>query len=324
MATTDPKVLAQVERMFVGLVPHNDALGLRVRHFGQGRATTVLPWAARLVGDPRTGVLHGGAVTSVVDATCGAAVFAALRAPVPIATLDLRIDYHRAARSQAEVCCEATCDRVTRHVGFTRATAHDGDPRDPIATAAGTFVIASSRSERSAVPVRVPVPMPAVPDMPVPVPDVPDLSAPDLAAAIARARAGDIAPLAAAIPYARFLGLTGETREGTRTTKLAYSPANIGNASLPALHGGTLGALLESAALFEVLATPRSTQDGDVLPRTISLTVQYLRSGRPVDTFARAEVVRAGRRVVTLQARAWQDDPALPVATAQVHALVVP
>jgi acyl-coenzyme A thioesterase PaaI-like protein len=104
---------------------------------------------------------------------------------------------------------------------------------------------------------------------------------------------------------------------------MPFRARNVGDSSLPALHGGTLGALLEAAALFELFAVQASSSaPGEALPRTINVTFDFQRSGRPVDTFAVAEVIRAGRRVATVHARAWQDDPKAPVATAQMHALL--
>jgi uncharacterized protein (TIGR00369 family) len=320
-----PDVLSLVTRMLVDRVPHNAALGLHVRHFGGGRAETTLPWAEHLVGDPRTGVLHGGAITSTIDATCGAAVFAGLRAPTPIATLDLRVDYLRPARPGEAVLCDATCDKVTRHVAFTRATAHHGDPREPIATAAGAFMVfrrgRAFSSETAA---------PAEPRAEAPAEETAEKARADIAFddALAAARAGgDVDPLVHAIPYARFLGLRAEAgaagNESARAMVMPFRARNVGDSSLPALHGGTLGALLEAAALFELFAFQASSSaPGEALPRTINVTFDFQRSGRPVDTFAVAEVIRAGRRVATVHARAWQDDPKAPVATAQMHALL--
>ncbi|MCU0701117.1 MAG: PaaI family thioesterase [Myxococcaceae bacterium] len=121
-----------------------------------------------------------------------------------------------------------------------------------------------------------------------------------------------------AVPYFRFLGLTLERIDGRLRARMAFSEHLVGNPTLPALHGGTLGALLEMVAQCEVLDRAAS----EVLPKTITLTVDYLRSGAPVDTFAVAEVVRRGRRVATVKARAFQQDPQSPIALATVHLLV--
>lgn len=142
----------------------------------------------------------------------------------------------------------------------------------------------------------------------------------ELAALLASVReGGDPQPLIDALPYARFLGLEVR-REGTEIlTTMRYHEALIGDASLPALHGGTLAGLLESAAVFSVLLSPEPT----VLPKTITLTIDYLRSARAVDTHCRVRVIRRGRRMAVLEASAYQEDPAQPVATATVHLLLV-
>jgi uncharacterized protein (TIGR00369 family) len=136
---------------------------------------------------------------------------------------------------------------------------------------------------------------------------------------LAEARAsGDFAALVRAIPFCTFLGMELVEQDGELLGKLRFAPHLVGNPMLPALHGGTLGALLESIAIFAVL----SETQGPGGPKTISVTVEYLRSARPVDTFARAEVVRQGRRVATVRAVAWQDDPRKPVAAASVQLLL--
>ncbi|MFY1826932.1 PaaI family thioesterase [Myxococcus fulvus] len=118
-----------------------------------------------------------------------------------------------------------------------------------------------------------------------------------------------------AIPYTRFMGIGVENLAGEMMCRMRYQPMLIGNSFLPALHGGTLGALLESASIFELLLkteTPR-------VPKVISLTVDFLRSGKPQDTFARAIITRQGRRVANVRVDAWQDDRTRPIASA--HAL---
>jgi acyl-coenzyme A thioesterase PaaI-like protein len=129
---------------------------------------------------------------------------------------------------------------------------------------------------------------------------------------------GDFAGIVAEIPYARWIGFTVEQTAEGLVGKLAFSDKLIGNPALPALHGGTIGALLESTAIFQVLWAHESI----VLPKTISITVDYLRSGRPVDTFASATITKRGRRVVNVRAEAWQDDRGAPIAAAHAHFLV--
>ena len=121
------------------------------------------------------------------------------------------------------------------------------------------------------------------------------------------------------IPYAGFLGLSVAMQGDELITTMRYGDHLIGNPSLPALHGGTLGALLESAAIFELLWRAETA----VLPKTITLTVDYLRSGAPIDTHARGVVTRQGRRVTNVRMEAWQADRNAPVATAHAIFLVM-
>jgi len=138
---------------------------------------------------------------------------------------------------------------------------------------------------------------------------------------IAGAKAqGEPARLAALIPYCRWMGISITHVAGELLGVLTYSDMLIGNAALPALHGGTLGALLESTAVFQLLWDAETV----VLPKTIDFTVDYLRSGRPVDSWAKAILTRQGRRVANVRVEAWQEDRARPIAIAHGHFLIVP
>jgi uncharacterized protein (TIGR00369 family) len=130
-----------LERVWADAVPHNAALGLDIVGCGKGWASMRLRYRPELVGNPDTGVLHGGAVTALLDATSGAAVFLRLPEPMRIATLDLRIDYLRPAAPGQDVVARAECYRLTRSVAFVRAMAFHDDDSDPIAAAAGTFMV---------------------------------------------------------------------------------------------------------------------------------------------------------------------------------------
>jgi uncharacterized protein (TIGR00369 family) len=132
--------------------------------------------------------------------------------------------------------------------------------------------------------------------------------------------AGTLGPLIAEVPYAKWLGLTAAEVGSELIVTMTYAPSLVGNASLPALHGGTLGALLESAAIFELLWRSETL----VLPKTITLTIDYLRPAGPRDTHARGVVTRHGRRVANVRCEAWQDDRSAPVASAHAIFLVMP
>lgn len=142
---------------------------------------------------------------------------------------------------------------------------------------------------------------------------------PDLKTLIAAARAsGDLEAFVNAIPISRFLRLElSRDAQGLLTT-MRFAPHLVGNSLIPALHGGTLGALLESAAIFNLLWEVPAER----APKTINITVQYLRTAHSADTYARAEIFKQGRRVATVRAQAWQDSSDKPVAAAMAHFLI--
>lgn len=120
------------------------------------------------------------------------------------------------------------------------------------------------------------------------------------------------------IPYARFLGLNTLVSGDEITVIMPFNDKLIGNPMLPALHGGSTAALLEMTAMAQVALTFPSSR----LPRPINVTVAYLRTGRPIDVFARARISRAGRRVAHVQAEAWQEERAQPIASLTAHFLL--
>jgi uncharacterized protein (TIGR00369 family) len=140
--------ILRMNQAFTEAVPHNRALGLRLIEAGEGTARMVLPFDAKLVGNPETNVLHGGAISALLDAACGAAVLLKLNAPEAVATLDLRIDYLQPATPPRDVVCEAHCYKLTKNVAFVRALAFHDDASDPIAAAAGSFMRTSIRRRK--------------------------------------------------------------------------------------------------------------------------------------------------------------------------------
>jgi uncharacterized protein (TIGR00369 family) len=131
-------------------------------------------------------------------------------------------------------------------------------------------------------------------------------------------RTGDFAPLIAEIPYARFMGFEVRVEEGDVLGVMRFAEHLVGNPNVDALHGGTLGALMEFTGIFKLLYAEEAMK----VPKTVNITVEYLRSGRKLDTFARAHFIRHGRRVANVRIEAFQDDPARPVAAANAHFLV--
>jgi uncharacterized protein (TIGR00369 family) len=140
---------ASISEGVATLVPHNRALGIRFVEAKGGAITLALPYDEKLVGDPVTRVLHGGAITTLMDATCGIAVFIKIKEAIQIATLDLRIDYLKPALPDTEVHARAHCFKVTRNVAFVRCeTFHANKPSDLVAVANGTFMLSRGTGSR--------------------------------------------------------------------------------------------------------------------------------------------------------------------------------
>jgi uncharacterized protein (TIGR00369 family) len=132
---------AKLARQFIEAIPHSRALGMKLTELADGVAVIELPYSKDLVGDPETGVIHGGAVSALMDTCCGAAVMSHPANPGGTATIDLRIDYMRPATPGQNVTARAECYHVTRSVAFVRATAMDDDTTRPVAAASGAFTV---------------------------------------------------------------------------------------------------------------------------------------------------------------------------------------
>jgi len=262
--------------------------GLRLDRAASGEAWSSLPYRPVFVGDSETGVLHGGVVTAMLDESCGMAVQLALDGTRAIATLDLRIDYQKPATPGLDIKAHSICYRVTRSIAFVRATAYQESEDDPVATATACFMVGANRTNMLS-----------------------DGLANNGAQPVLEAREDPQNPFANS-PFARCLGISlGE--DGTLV--MPFSPKIIGNPILPAIHGGMTGAFLETTAIVGV-----SRELGVIArPKPIGLTINYLRSGRALDSFASASIVKQGRRVVAFEAKAWQDDPEKPIASAFGH-----
>lgn len=128
----------------------------------------------------------------------------------------------------------------------------------------------------------------------------------------------DLNLLCQAIPYARFVGIEAREEDGELHSFLHYREHNVGNPALPALHGGVVGAFLETAAIFQLLWRRETVS----VPKTINITVDYLRPAGPRDTWARGVVTKQGRRIANVAVEAWQESPDKPIATANCHFLL--
>jgi uncharacterized protein (TIGR00369 family) len=120
------------------------------------------------------------------------------------------------------------------------------------------------------------------------------------------------------IPYAKFIGMRAELAGDEMTAILPFSDHIVGNPMLPAIHGGVLGAFMEMTALAQLSVAETLKRQ----PRTIDVSIEYLRSGRPLTTFARAHFKKVGRRIANVHVEAWQEQRAAPIAALRGHFLL--
>jgi len=126
--------------------PHAHHLGMQVVETGPGFAVIKLPYRAELVGDPVRKVVFGGVITTLLDHASGLAVACALDVLRSIATVDLRVDYVRAAAPGFDLYARVDCYKVTSNVAFIRGIAYERGPDDPFASCLGTFMLGANRS----------------------------------------------------------------------------------------------------------------------------------------------------------------------------------
>jgi uncharacterized protein (TIGR00369 family) len=297
-------LLDDLNRKFVSRTPHMREIGARITAVAPSRGSMTLPARPDWVGDPLRGQLHPGALTVLADSACGLAVGAALKERAPYATLDLRMDYLRAAGPDADVHCDAHCFRLTRNVAFVRGEVYQADREQPIAVAQASFMLSTPGGKR-------PAGAGAAPADPAP--------RPQAEPSAWQAPAGSDPVLdGSTIPYVEYLGIRAAGPAEPPLFRLPYQEKLIGNPHLPALHGGVIAGFAETAATLHLIRSLRGAR----FPKSIDFSIDYLRSGRPEESFAACEVVRVGSRVALVQVRCWQKGPELPIAVARGHFLL--
>jgi uncharacterized protein (TIGR00369 family) len=127
-------------RDFFAILPHSQSLGMGIDFIRDGEVGMSMPYDSRLIGDPQTKVIHGGAVFALLDTCCGSAAMSHPDQEGPTATIDLRVDYMRPATPGQRIKAIATCYNLTKNVAFVRAVALDDNEKKPVAMAAGAFV----------------------------------------------------------------------------------------------------------------------------------------------------------------------------------------
>jgi len=133
-----------VRRVLSAASPHMRTLGYEIVELSRGSCLARLPYDEQLIGDPMTGVVHGGVVTTLLDSTAGVAVLTRVMRPIPLATLDLRIDYLRPSTPRESIAARVECYKATYNLAFIRGVAFNDDEDDPVAAVAGTFMLRTS------------------------------------------------------------------------------------------------------------------------------------------------------------------------------------
>ena len=286
-------LLESLQRNFVARTPQMADIGLVITSAGKGRGAIRLPDRPDWLGDPARGLLHPGPLIVLADSCCGLAVATALTERMPIATLDLRMDYLRRAEPGHDLHCEAHCFRQTPNVAFVRGEVWQAEREQPVATVQAAFMLSTPARRTGAEPG---------------------------AAAAAAVEAwtpptGDAAVLGDVdVPYASYLGIRLAAEGDAPVFRLPFQPKLIGNPQLPALHGGVVAGFAETAATLHLIRAI----GGAKFPKCIDFSIDYLRSGRPEDTYASCEIVRQGGRVALVHVRCWQGKgPSQPITVAR-------
>lgn len=133
-------------------IPQIKALGIHIESMSDALVQSRLPYHAQLVGDPETGVLHGGVITTQIDNLCAVALHAAIGHAVPCVTIDLRVEYLKPAAPGQDVIARAECRKVTSQLAFISATAWNVDVSDPIAFASCTYMLLPERESAATTP----------------------------------------------------------------------------------------------------------------------------------------------------------------------------
>lgn len=126
--------------------PLGQYLGIYYLGIGAQQVGSGLDYQAKFAGNRRSGVLHGGVLSALLDETAGASALRAVNFEQSVATVDLRVDYMRPANVEQPIYCVSHCFKTTRRIAFIRAEAFHETPDQPVAIAVGTFMIGANRS----------------------------------------------------------------------------------------------------------------------------------------------------------------------------------
>ncbi len=136
--------ISQIQAIIDTGIPQCGDIGVKVHAMDEKGVTMMLPYDKRFAGDPVRGVLHGGVITTLIDSASGMCIYVKLKKYIPIATLDIRIDYLKPATPGEDLLAHAYCYKMTKQIAFVRSVAYHTDPDDPVANSVSTFMLRSS------------------------------------------------------------------------------------------------------------------------------------------------------------------------------------
>lgn len=303
---------------FVATIPYAQASGMLVTHLEKGRASLMVPARPTWSGDTERNRIHTGCLSVLADTTCGIAVGTALDKLEPFATLDLRMDYLRSADASKNLICDAHCYRLSRSVAFVRGELRQPGSEEIVAVANATFMLATANSRRKDMEPGA-EPAPVSNNKPIVAP--PPIHVVSMEAIAEAAKSQKPAIPEGRSPYVDFLGVMQHPQvHAGPIFRMPFKHDLIGNPMLPALHGGVLAGFAETAMIMHVVATNPHLEKA--IPKAIDFSIDYLRSAKPIDTYAQGITVRQGNRVSLVQVNVWQDDPTRPVASTRGHILM--
>lgn len=306
----ETELFAQVEG-FIGVLAQCQALGIKVVSARENELILELPYSDQIIGNPDSGIIHGGAITTLMDTAAGAGVLCAVPEFELCPTLDLRVDYMRSAKPGQSVYARASCYRRTSNILFMRCEAYQIDRS--VAHCVATFMRMGDKGVKSLEHMTKDIsiaPYTAQALQPASV---------NLKEVVINVRENqDYAALTQAIPYAQFIGVSFESVEGDLFFKLPRKASNIGNPKLPAIHGGVLGGFMELSSALYLLVSQSTLK----YPKIIDFSLDYLMAGQDQDTYAFCRVTRQGRRVANVEVQAWQAERSKPIALARAHFLL--
>ena len=318
-ADPNAKDVYQWVDLFIKAIPYAQASGMLVTALDKGQASLMLPARDTWSGDTERNRIHTGCLSVLADTACGIAVGTALDEMEPFATLDLRMDYLRSADASKNLICHARCHRLSRSVAFVTGELRQPGSDEVVAIANATFMRATANKRRTDLDPKAASTAGANGKPRVQAP--PPIHHVSMEAIAAAAKSEQPAIPEGRSPYVDFLGVMQHPQVNAGPIfRLPFRHDLIGNPMLPALHGGVLAGFAETAMIMHVVATNPHLEKA--IPKAIDFSIDYLRSAKPVDTYAQGITVRQGNRVSLVQVNVWQDDPSRPVASTRGHILM--